>query len=342
MSGDTLPKNPDYFISHLCELGRQLRTTVIESRNKGRGFSGVARQTRADTIYELDVHVEPVLEEFCRKWSREFPLLLIAEGIAQEGCPEGEACFPIGTPSDKAVFQLIVDPVDGTRELMYDKRSAWVLAGVAPNFGNRTRLSDICVAMQAEIPTSKQSLGDVLWAARGRGAYAVREDVFTGAQKPLAIHPSRAHDLAHGFGSVASFFPGCKTLAAQLLEYIAQGCNGPPHPDQPLLFDDQYISTGGQLYEVMMGHDRFVVDIRQALNRIAGMPPGLCAHPYDLSSMLIAREAGIVITNGQGEQIDGPLDIHTSISWAAYANAAIAGKVEPLIAAFLRMCGSHD
>ena len=43
--------------------------------------------------------------------------------------------LPEGTPEADAVWRVIVDPIDGTRGLMYQKRSAWILTGVAPNRG---------------------------------------------------------------------------------------------------------------------------------------------------------------------------------------------------------------
>ncbi len=326
-------KPADYFIGRLCDLGRRLRQAVVASRGRGNHLSGVARRTISDTIYSLDTQVEPELEHFCGQWGKELPLLLIAEGVMQQGMPEGQACFPPGIQPQQAAFQLIVDPVDGTRGLMYDKRSAWVLAGIAPNLPN-PRLSDIRFAAQVEIPTSKQILSDVLWAARGGGAAGRREHIQTGESAALTLSPSQAVDLSHGFGSVVSFFPGSKILSARLLEYIAQGINGPPDPAQPLLFDDQYISTGGQLYEILMGHDRFVIDIRPDLDRLAGNPPGLSAHPYDLATALIAAEAGACLTDGRGRPLDAPLDVHTCVSWAAYANKVLADKIERLTRAF--------
>jgi fructose-1,6-bisphosphatase/inositol monophosphatase family enzyme len=75
-----------------------------------------------------------------------------------------------------ARFQIIVDPIDGTRGLMYQKRSGWVLTGVAPNNGHETNLADIELAIQTEIPLNKQNLCDVVWAQRGSGASAERYD----------------------------------------------------------------------------------------------------------------------------------------------------------------------
>ena len=56
--------------------------------------------------------------------------------------------LPRGTTESEAVWRIIVDPIDGTRGLMYQKRSAWILTGVAPNRGPSTSLRDIVLAVQ--------------------------------------------------------------------------------------------------------------------------------------------------------------------------------------------------
>ena len=40
---------------------------------------------------------------------------------------------------------------------------------------------------------------------------------------------------------------------------------GPAVAGKAACFEDQYLSTGGQLYELMAGHDRFIADIRPLL-----------------------------------------------------------------------------
>ena len=52
-------------------------------------------------------------------------------------------------------MRIIIDPIDGTRGLMYDKRSAFFLAGAAPNRGDSTTLQDIEVAAMVELPTTR-------------------------------------------------------------------------------------------------------------------------------------------------------------------------------------------
>jgi hypothetical protein len=59
------------------------------------------------------------------------------------------------------------------------------------------------------------------------------------------------------------------------------------------LLEDQYLSSGGQLYELISGRDRFIADLRPLMEPLLnrrGLMLGICAHPYDLCTELIARE----------------------------------------------------
>jgi hypothetical protein len=333
-----LPRSGDYFVQKLLELGRQVRGAVLAARGESRGLAGVSRETGADTIYQIDAHVEPILVDFCEKWGRELPLVMIAEGLGEgEGSAEGKMVFPQGTPEAEARVRIICDPIDGTRGIMYDKRAAWFLAGVAPNRGDRTRLSDIDAAVQVEIPTSKQSRMDLLWAVRGGGAFAVREEMkgtTVEKQWPLPLAPSGAENIDHGFASISNFFPGTKELASRLMERIVESAlasGGSLDLSRGMVFEDQYISTGGQLYELIVGHDRFNADLRPLFYRMRGLPVGLCVHPYDVASLLVATEAGVVVTDGLGKPLEGPLDVTTPLHWAGFANAALQARIEPVL-----------
>ena len=326
-------RHGDHFVQKLIELGRLVRGTVLMARSRAGNLAAVHKHTTADTIYELDMHVEPVIEKFCEHWSQEMPLVLVAEGIGSQG-REGVAVYPQGTPESAAQVRLIIDPIDGTRGLMYDKRAAWFLAGAASNRGDATRLSDVFAAAQVELPTTKQAASDILWAVKGLGAKGFREIVHGAVfQKAhdLALRPSQADTLEHGFAAVANFFPGCKELASRLMEEIVRGCVGEPDPARPTVFDDQYLSSGGQLYELIMGHDRFIADVRPWLFQIQGRSNGMCAHPYDLATALIAREAGVLLSDGLGGEMDAPLDVNTPVSWAGFANAALRARIEPVL-----------
>ena len=141
---------------------------------------------------------------------------------------------------------------------------------------------------------------------------------------------------------VARFFPGAREELAAIDEEIVAAALGPVRPGKAHCFEDQYISTGGQLYELMAGHDRFVADLRPLLESVLarrGLALGICCHPYDLATELIAREAGVVVTDPRGAPLDAPLDVEADLAWVGYANQAIRAQVEPLLQAALRRRG---
>lgn len=295
-------------------------------------------ESPGDTIYAIDRTSEHLLLQlFAEEIGSKTPCLLIAEGIEN-----GRVVLPAGASEDEIVWRIIVDPIDGTRGLMYQKRSAWVLTGVAPNRGAGTNLWDIELAVQTEIPLVKQHLSDVLWASRGNGAKAERFNRLTGQRQPLALRPSRAATIRHGFAMIARFFPGVREELAAIDEEIVRGALGPVEPGKTHCFEDQYLSSGGQLYELMMGHDRFVADLRplvEAFLKRRGLALGICCHPYDLCTELIAREAGVIVTDERGEPLRAALDVETDVTWAGYANDAIRREIEPLLQHALRERG---
>lgn len=293
-----------------------------------------------DTIYAIDRVSENVLIElFESEIAQIAPLILIGEGL-----PDG-VVLPKGTPEADAVWRVIVDPIDGTRELMYQKRSGWILTGVAPNRGDETNLQDITLAMQTEIPTLKQHLCDSLWALRGAGAHAERYDRVSGERRPVRLKPSSAKSIRHGFASVSRFFPGAREELAAIDEEIVRGALGDVERGKAHCFEDQYLSSGGQLYELMSGHDRFIADLRPLMEPLLnrrGLVLGICCHPYDLCTELIARKMGVIVTDAWGGILRAPLDVKTNISWAGYANNHIQQEIEPLLQRALASRGLLD
>ena len=335
-----LPGDSQQVVERLKEFQAAVRSKIIESRTLPGGLSGVTRASAADTIYQIDTVVEPLLESFCAEWARTTPLVLIAEGIENEHGEEGVRIFPEGATESDAKLRLIVDPIDGTRGIMYDKRPAWALAGVAPNNGPATRLRDIEVAVMTELPTSKMGSADVLWAIKQRGAQGERIDLSSRASRPLPLQPSTSTTINHGFAMVSNFFPGTKVLASEMMEHIVRRLIGEADVTKATVFDDQYISTGGQFYELIVGHDRFNADLRPLFYRAQNQPEGLCCHPYDCATLLVAEEAGVIITDGLGQPLDGPLDCTTGLSWAGFANPELRRQIEPLAINFLRSKGT--
>jgi len=314
------------------ELHAEVRRAVVDATEQASldELAGVAAEEEGDTIYAIDrVSEDTLVEFFARELAPRMPLVLVAEGLAG-----GSLVLPRGTDAAAARCRVIVDPIDGTRGLMYQKRSAWILTGVAPNRGADTTLADIELAVQTEIPLVKQHLSDALWAVRGRGAEAERVNRLTGDRTPIVLRPSTAGTIAHGFAMIARFFPGAREELAAIDEEIVFEALGPAQPGKAHVFEDQYISSGGQLYELMAGHDRFVADLRPLMDRkmaARGRPLGICCHPYDLATELIARELGVIVTDEYGNPLAAPLAVEPDVTWVAYANARIRAQVEPLL-----------
>jgi fructose-1,6-bisphosphatase/inositol monophosphatase family enzyme len=322
------------------QLHERIREAVVAACESAalEELSQVVKEEEGDTIFAVDrVSEELLVEFFEREVAPVAPVVLIAEGLE-----DGQVTLPRGATESDAVWRIIVDPIDGTRGLMYQKRSAWILTGVAPNRGLETGLEDIQLAVQTEIPLVKQHLSDVAWAVGGKGAQAERFNRLTGERFPLTLQPSRSPTIAQGYAVIARFFPGVRDVLAEIDEEIVREALGPAPSGKAHCFEDQYISSGGQLYELMSGHDRFVADLRELMGPVLaerGLPFGICCHPYDLCTELIARELGIIVTDGSGGPLRARLDVDADVSWVGYANERIRDLIEPLLQAALSKRG---
>lgn len=332
-----------HLVDPLRRLHERLRDRVVAACEEAAAQPGrerlaqVHREGAEDTIYAIDRLVEGELLAGMEELAEESgPLVLIAEGL-----PDGSVVLPPGASPQESRWRLIVDPIDGSRGLMHQKRSAWILTGAAPDRGPATTLADLEVAVQTEIPLVKQHLSDAVWARKGGGVRAERYDRLNGERTPLLLTPSAASSPRHGFATVVRFFPGARELLGAIDDELFEAVLGTPFDGRASCFEDQYISSGGQLYELMAGRDRFVIDVRpMALRTLsAGRYSEPCAHPYDLCTELAAREAGVVVTGVDGGQLRAPLDVRTPVSWVAYANRRLAEGVHPLLQEGLRKRG---
>jgi fructose-1,6-bisphosphatase/inositol monophosphatase family enzyme len=287
----------------LCALGDHVRALVIGAR--GIDMAAIEGETSADTVFAIDkVADETLVDWFEQHWR---DVELVSEGLHES--------VVIGSEPQ---WTVIVDSIDGTRGLMYDKRAAWCLAAVAPHGGS---LRDVVAAAMTELPTTKQGQADQLSAVHGDGLVAERIDLRDASRTTLALQPSSAVDLEHGFATVSKFFPPGKLALVELEAKLFRRLGG-VH-----VFDDEYISSGGQLHELIAGHDRFVADLRPLVD-----PDAFACHPYDVCTAMLLQEAGGVVTDPHGDPLDVPLDTTTPVAWAGYANRALADRIGPILA----------
>jgi hypothetical protein len=318
----------------LCALQDHIRDTLVAARaRQADRFARIAAVTAADTIYHVDRLGEAaILDWFGRHWPRAWPVEIVMEGLE-----EGAVTFPAGTPVKRTGWKCILDPIDGTRGLMHDKRAAWSLAGLAPQRGARTGLADVVVAAMTELPTSKQGWADQLSVVRGKAVVATRIDLAAGGRRRWRPRPSQADHFEHGFASIARFFPEGKALLGAFEEALWRELGLLGQRGGQLVFDDQYLSTGGQLYELIAGHDRMLGDLRPAAYAKLGLGgAALCCHPYDICVELIAREAGCIVEEPGGGRLRAPLDTLSPVAWMGYANPALARTVRPVVRRLMR------
>jgi fructose-1,6-bisphosphatase/inositol monophosphatase family enzyme len=321
----------------LCALQSDIRDKLITARDRdARRFANIAAVTPADTIYHVDkLSEEAILGWFEQHWPRAWPVELVMEGIEDEA----NVTFPSGTPVAKTMFKCILDPIDGTRNMMYDKRSAWILTALAPQRGRRTNLRDLVVAAMTELPTTKQWASDQISAVRGggpRGVVSERVDLRSKTSQRLRLKRSQAKDFKHGFASFAKFFPEGKALVGKIEEELWHELYGLGSSSSPLVFDDQYITTGGQIYELLAGHDRMIGDLRPQVLAKLGYTSSLVCHPYDICTALLLEEAGGLVETPEGRPLSAPLDTTSAVAWVGYANPFLAQTVRPILRRNLR------
>ena len=326
-------------VDSLRRLHDWIRGLVLEAceRQAASDLARVVDDGAGDVTYAIDRISETALVDwFAREIAAHEPIVLVGEGL-----PDGRINLPPDSNGADARWRIIVDPIDGTRGLLYQKRPAWILTGVAPNRGEETSLADIELAVQTEIPLVKQHLCDQAWAIRGKGVQALRYNRLTGESRPLSPQPSIATDLRHGFSTVCRFFPGGRDILAAVDDALCERLLV-RQPGEAAVFEDQYACTGGQLYGLMSGQDRFVADLRPLIRPMIaarGAALGHCCHPYDLCTKLIAEEAGVVVTDPTGGPLLTPLDTEANVAWVGYANPQLQAHMEGVLQTLLREHG---
>jgi len=319
----------------LCTLQRATLEAILKERanRTTEELAAITDETAADIIYAIDrIADQAIFKWFENNWSAAWPVQIIMEGLDDAHT----LCFPLGTKLEDTTLKCIIDPIDGTRGIMYDKRAAWILAGIAPQRGVDNTLADIEVSVMTEIPTTRQWRADQLSATRDGGMHASAFDIRNQfKQAPVELQPSQASDVRHAFGTICRFFPAGSTLLSQIEELLWEQHCGESSDGTPLVFNDQYISTGGQFYEILSGHDRFVADIRPLVFRVLDIEENLSAHPYDVCCTLILEEAGCIVEHPDGSRLNCPLDTSSAVNWVAYANPELANHVRPALQAVL-------
>jgi hypothetical protein len=288
-------------------------------------------QGAGDVTFGIDVPSEEALDRWFTERAREGPLSLFSEdrGWRHLGPARGGA-MPRELPGfDHGGPRIMVDPIDGTRNLMADLRSAWTLVSFAPAGPGEPRLSDLVGGFLAEIPPSNAATYRVLTASAGSCELA-EHDLAGGTRlraRRLRVDPTAR--VERGYFPFFRYEPAHRPALARLERAFFERLARHEGTDPRAVYDDQYISSAGQLALLALGTYRMVVDARALVARRAGVS-AVTSKPYDVAgAILCARAAGAVVTAADGSELDFPLDATTPVDFVGYANAATRERLEP-------------
>lgn len=337
------PNGFEAWAPRLRELGARLRRAArahLDGRAPDAGLRPV-RRGAGDLTFAVDEAAEAELERWLDEVAARAPLSLLTEdagwrhrGPGPRGPRELDG-FDHGGP------RIAVDPVDGTRNVMADLRSAWAVLAFAAPGAAEPRLADVVGGVLCEIPPRRAAAARELWAPCG-GPLSLREVTLADERAGPAV-AVRADDDArcdHGYFPFFRYLPEERPALARVEAAFFRRLVEAEGADPRSLWDDQYICNAGQLVLLALGTYRMVCDLRAWLAAREGRPPVVTTKPYDVAGAIAcARAAGCVVTappDGTGSELDFPLDARTPVSFVGWANEATRARLEPHLTAALR------
>jgi fructose-1,6-bisphosphatase/inositol monophosphatase family enzyme len=342
------------WLARLVALSDRLRDATVAARAKARASGELeslareAAQGAGDVTFGIDVPAEHELTRWLEETAREAPLSLLSEETGWRHMGPGARGKAHELPGfDHGGPRIVVDPIDGTRNLMTDLRSAWTAIAWCARGTSEPRLTEVELGVLSEIPDSRAELFRRLSAARGgRCRVEVRE--LPGAQiEELALSETLIEDHAldtgrddrvdHGYFPFFRYLPDMRPEIARIEAAFFERLAAEERADVRSCWDDQYLSNAGQLALLALGKYRMIADLRAHLAARRGRTT-LTTKPYDIAGAVVcARAAGCVITAPDGSALDFPLDVETPVSFVGWVNRATEKRCAGHLAAALEI-----
>jgi fructose-1,6-bisphosphatase/inositol monophosphatase family enzyme len=323
-------------LERLCDTLR-VATSRELARHNGAALLAVVGEGAGDATFALDRPCERAIERWQRELARRAPLSVLSEESGWTHLAPGRrgGVRELDT-FDHGGWRIVIDPIDGTRNLAAGLRSAWTAIAVAPSGATRPSQLDVTAGLLSELPTPLMGRFRRL-SSLGREPRVALHDAADGrVLRRAGLRAPRGFDpRAPGYWSFFRYTPAQRPwLAALEARFFAR-----MEREHGLVlrhaFDDQYISNAGQLALLALGTYRMIVDARAHVAEHAGIA-GTTSKPYDVAGAIaVARAAGCVVTAPDGAGLDFMLDATTPVGFAGYANARVARAAAPLLAAEL-------
>lgn len=323
----------------LEELAKRIASVCRKSvLANGKDLSQVVGQGVGDTTFGIDVAPEAVVSEWAEELAASGPLSILTEdsGWRHLG-PSGPLLdFDHGGP------RIVVDPVDGSRNLMVDLRSAWAAIAAAPPGPEMPHLSELTHAVVQELATQRAGkalrLTGTQVGPKGTCVQTLFEltDHGLGQQlehQQLLVDSDDRVDL--GFMPFFRYHPAERESLAHLEVEFFNRLHKHEGASLDQIFDDQYISNSGQLVLLAQGKYRMVADLRAAI-AARGNRETVASKPYDVAAAIVcARAAGAIVEDAKGRTFDTPLDATTPLSFVGYSNKETRSRLRPHLLATL-------
>lgn len=330
--------------ARLEELCSRIRTGAREALGAASSSGQLARlaapvrQGAGDVTYAIDEIVERRIAEWFDETARAQPLSLLTEdaGWRHRGPgPSGRAVELAGF--DHGGPRIALDPIDGTRNLMADLRSAWTVVSFAPPGAGEPRLADISLGVVSELPDSRAARYRVLSAEGGSAARLelreLSDDSLTISRELVCDAEAR---VDHGYFPFFRYAPDQRPALARIEADFFERLRREEGADLRHVFDDQYISNAGQLAQLALGVYRMIADVRGWLAALHGSK-AITSKPYDVAgAIFVARAAGCVVEGPFGAELDFPIDVTTPIDFIGFANRMSAARMRPHLDAALQ------
>ncbi len=328
------------WIPPLAELSSRVVRAAHRTLASGAAPRRPVGQGVADATYAVDAAAELEVERWFEEAARRGPLSLFSEDAGwRHGEPRPGGGWRERGDGDHGGPRLVIDPIDGTRNLMSDLRSGWCALALCPPGTGEPRLADVTVGWLEEIATTRQGVRRRYLARAGAGALRAdldRAGDSLGPETPLRADADRVLD--HGYYPYFRYAPDMRPALPEIEGRFFARLASAEGADVRNCWDDQYICSAGQLALLAEGVYRFVADLRPLLAARRGRPTQP-SKPYDVAAaLLVAREAGCPVVDPAdpgGGPVDAPLDAVTPVGFVGFHNETTRACLWPLLAAEL-------
>ena len=284
-----------------------------------------------DVTFALDLPSEEHITRWAEELARREPLSLLTEDAGWRHLgPDGHGGTRALLSSDHGGPRLVFDPIDGTRNLMADLRSAWTVIAFAPPGPTEPHMRDCTGGIVAELPGTLAGQYRRL-VADGQSCTLERRELSTNrpSRPSVTLRVDADARADHGYFPFFRYQPEQRPALARLEAAFCARLVEHEGAEARSLYDDQYISSAGQLVLLALGRYRMVIDARALVARRHGLA-GPTSKPYDLAGALVcARAAGVRVRALEGGELDFPLDATTPVGFAAFVNEATRARLEP-------------